>query len=206
MSGQPVRKAMKPSQPILAVQSRWPQEDSYCFELRRRRLPQQTPQKSPSTATPTVEQENKGDQKPALPLKQESDDQKQLQGKEEVEEKKNLLEKDNSELTSKIQKLEQEKQAITAVMQEKLTALSLEKQRLEEHVLILKSTTTKKSDDAPSSNEDTNPAQVLEEVQSRYEAEVQSLTNELREKERLQQEMDTAFSEMVSLLKYEISL
>ena len=193
---------MKPSQPILAVQSCWPQETGFCFELRRRRLPQQTPQKSPSAATPTAEQKDNDDQKHDQPLKQdETDHQKQLQGNVELEEKLNLLEKENSELTTKLQKLEHEQNTTISEMQDKLNASALEKQRLEEQVMILKSTTARSSPDvAPSDNDDENPAKVLEQVQTRYEVEMRSLNNELKEKERQQQEMDTAFSEMVSVI------
>lgn len=198
---------MKPSQPILAVQSCWPQEDGYCFELRRKRLPRQSKdghQTPSATVQSSAAEKTEQDQ---LQLSKNSiqrqlDNVKfQLQGKEELEEKLKLLQEENASLVCELQALKESQQSSSSELQSKVDALNLEKQKLEDQLLVLKAATTKETDAAPSDvNED--PAQLLEQVQSRYEIEIRKLTNEVREKQRLQQEMDIKLSEMVGYLCY----
>lgn len=203
---------MNPSQPILAVQSCWPQEDGYCFELRRKRLPQQNRdghQMSSATVqgSAVAEKMNKIEQDHSQPSKQDNDNlqrqldtiKHQLQGKEELEEKFKLLEEENATLVSELQALKESQQSSLYELQSKVGILNLEKQKLEDQLLVLKAATTKDTN-APPSDVSENPAQLLEQVQSRYEIEMHRLTSEVREKEKLQQEMDIKLSEMVGYL------
>lgn len=202
MIGQPQRKALKPSQPILAVQSHWPQEEGYCLELRRRRLPQQAkggaPPQQPADAPNQSAANNKtgpADEK-VQSLQTQLDVLKlQLESKEDLEEKLKALQEENADLIGKLQALKENQQATSSELQEKLDALNLEKQRLEDQVLVLKAAAVSPADEVSGDSKD--PTKLLERVQARYEVQMNSLTSELREKERTEQEMDTKFTEMV---------
>lgn len=209
--GQPQRKAIKPSQPVLSLQSRWPQEEGYCFELRRKRLPQQikgeTPQHSANAASSTTtEPGDKTDgNKSPQPLQDQANLQKeldsiklQLQTKEGLEEKLKSVQEENANLTAKLETLKQNQHSSSAELQGKLDTLNLEKQKLEDQVSMLKAASMKAGDQYEGPLEHKKgPAQLLEQVQSRYETEVRGLTAELREKERQQQEMNLKINEMV---------
>ena len=199
---------MKPSQPILAVQSCWPQEDGYCFELRRKRLPQQNKdghQTSSaavqgSAATEKTDKIEQDQSQPKVNLQRQLDTIKlQLQGKEELEEKLKLLEEENASLVSELQVLKESQQSSLSELQSEVGILNLEKQKLEDQLLVLKAATTKDTN-APLSDVSENPAQLLEQMQSRYEMEIRRLTSEVQEKQKLQQEMDTKLSEIVGYL------
>lgn len=200
--GQPQRKALKPSQPILVVQSHWPQEEGYCLELRRRRLPQQNKGSAPPTQPveapkqPTASDKPGTADEPAQSLQSQLDDVKlQLESKEGLKEKLKALQEENADLTGKLQALKENQQATSSELQEKLDALNLEKQRLEDQILVLKAASVSPSDEVSGDSED--PAKLLEQVQARYEVQINSLTSELREKEKVEQEINTKFSEMV---------
>lgn len=203
---------MKPSQPILAVQSCWPQEDGYCFELRRKRLPQQnrdghqmssaTVQSSDAAVkTKQIEQDQTQPSKQnEVNLQRQLDTIKhQLRGKEELEEKLKLLEEENASLVSELQALKESQQSSLSELQSKMGVLNLEKQKLQDQLLVLKAATTNDTN-APLSDVGDNPAQLLEQVQSRYEIEIHRLTSEVRENQKLQQEMDIKLSKMVGYL------
>ena len=203
---------MKPSQPILVVQSCWPQEDGYCFELRRKRLPQQNRdghQMSSATvqSSTAAEKTDKIEQDQSKPSKQDKVNlqrqldtiKHQLQGKEELEEKLKLLEEANASLVSELQALKESQQSSLSELQSKVAILNLEKQKLEDQLLVLKAATTKDTN-APLSDVSENPAQLLEQVQSRYEMEICRLTSEVREKQKLEHEMDIKLSEMVGYI------
>ena len=201
---------MKPSQPILAVQSQWPEEDGYCFELRRKRLPQQDKGESPqhpstAAATTSDKTDNKLSQE-QLPWEQEKVNLQrqlesiklQLQSKEGLEEKLKSLQDENSDMSAKLEGLKKTQHTTSSDLQDKVDALSLEKRKLEDQFLMLRAAaTTKSGDDVHLEENAGGPDQLLEQVQSRYEAEVRSLTGELREKERQHQEMCVSISEMV---------
>ena len=200
---------MKTSQPILELQSRWPQENGYCFELRRRRVPQQTKGGAPPPATSAdhSDRTDHGDrtdneriqslEQDKVDLQRQLDSTKlQLQGKENLEEKVKNLQEANIDLTTKLQTLQQTQQTSFSELQNKLDTLSLEKQQLEDQVLVLKAAAT--SSEGEKSDESRDPIKLLEQVQSQYGKEIRSLTNQLREKERLQEDMNAKFSEMVT--------
>ena len=200
--GLPQRKALKPSQPILAIQSHWPQEEGYCLELRRRRLPQQAkggaPPQQPADAPNQSAANNKTGSmdEQAQSLQSQLDALKlQLESKEGLEEKLKALQEENAELIGKLQAVKENQQATSSELQEKLDVLNLEKQRLEDQVLVLKAAAVSPADDVSGDSED--PTKLLEQVQARYEVQMNSLTSELREKERMEQEMSTKFIEMV---------
>ena len=210
--GQPKRKAIKPSQPILALQSRWPQEDGYCFELRRKRLPQPTKdgEKQPPATLPdssSAEKSNKIDQSQPQSTEQDKDDHQsqldttkvQLQDNTGLEERLKLLREENDSLTSELRVLKEDQQSSTSKLQGKVDALNLEKQKLEDQLLVLKAASTRTTVDIPLDNSE-DPAKLLEQVHSRYEGEIHKLTTKLREKEKVQQEMDTKLSETVTYL------
>ena len=209
MIGQPQRKALKPSQPILAVQSRWPQEEGYCLELRRRRLPQQNkgsappPQPAEAPNQPTASDITGPVDEQAQSLQNQLDSVKlQLENKG-LEEKLKALQEENADLTDKLQVLKENQQATSSELQEKLDTLNLEKQRLEDQVLVLKAAAVSPSDEVSGDSED--PTKLLEQLQARYEVQMNNLTSELREKERMEQEMNTKFSEMVIFCSHTLS-
>lgn len=193
--GQPQRKALKPSEPILTVQSHWPQEDGYCLELRRRRLPQQAKGDIPRAAAADIDKPGLADEHPSSLQRELSVLKRQLESKECLENKVRVLEEENTGLTGKLQAMKENHQATSSELQEKLDALNLDKQRLEDQVQVLKAAAGNPTDKVSGDNED--PTKLLEQVQARYEVEMNSLTNELRERERTEQEMNTKFSEMV---------
>ena len=204
MIGQPQRKALKPTQPILAVQSLWPQGEGYCLELRRRRLPQQAKGGAPPPQRPADvpnQSEAAGSKigpadEQVRSLQSQLDALKlQLESKEGLEEKLKNLQDENADLTDKLQALKENERATSSELQEKLDTLNLEKQRLEDQVLVLKAAATDPTDEVAGDNED--PTRLLEQVQARYEVQVNSLTSELRDKEKMEQEMNTKISEMV---------
>ena len=206
--GQPQRKALKPSQPILAIQSRWPQEDAgYCLELRRRKLPQQAKGGSPpqqqeadAPGQSTAANDKAGsadDHEQVWSLQSQVDALKlQLESKEGLEEKLNAVQEENADLVGKLQAQKENQQTALSELQEKLDTLNLEKQQLEDQVLVLKAATVSPADEVKGDSED--PTKLLEQVQARYEVQMNSLTSELREKERMEQEMKNKFGEMVS--------
>ena len=184
---------MKPSQPILTVQSRWPQEDDCCLELRRKRLPQQNKGGAPQ---PVMAPNQAAANENAQSLQSQLDSVKlQLENKEGLEDKLKALQEENTDLTNKLQALKENQHTTSSELQEKLDTLNLEKQRLEDQVLVLKAASVSPSDEV--SGDSDGPTKLLEQVQARYEVQMNSLTSELREKEKVEQEMNVKFSEMV---------
>ena len=201
--GQPQRKALKPSQSILAVQSRWAQEEGFCLELRRRRLPQQAKggAGSPQQPDDAPHSSASANNEQAQLLQSQLDALKlQLESKEGLEEKLSNLQEENAGLIGKLHTLKENQQAISSELQEKLDTLNMEKQQLEDQILVLKAAAMGPADEAVSDSED--PTKLLEQVQARYEVQMNSLTSELREKERKEQEMNARFSEMVCTTCY----
>ncbi len=105
------------------------------------------------------------------------------------------LQEENEDLIAKFQALKEDQRGTSSELQEKLDTLNLEKQRLEDQVLMLKAAAVGPTDEVSDDSED--PAKLLEQVQARYEVQMNSLTSELKEKEKTEKEMNTKLGEMV---------